>query len=101
ADPSPPPDPDLEFHRARRRALDPGDAANLLRPVAAAPRAARGFFDPVGRKDAHRPGFPDRDPAADRGNQPAARPQRGTGGGGAASFRQPRPTVEDSVQDER
>ena len=72
-DPPPPLDPVLELPRARRRAARAGRAADLLRPVAAAPRPARSRLDPLGREDPHQPGFPDRNPPADRGDQPAAR----------------------------
>ena len=75
----------------------PGRAADLLRPVAAAPGAPRGRLDPVGREDPHRPGFPDRNPPADRRDQPAARAQRGAGRGSAAPRRQPRPCAEDAA----
>ena len=42
-------------------------------------------------------GFPERGPAADRGDQPAARPQRGAGRGGAPPRRQSRPCAEDAA----
>ena len=54
--------------------------------------------DPLGRRrpaSAHE--FPDRNPAADRGDQPAARAQRGAGRGSAAPRRQPRPCAEDAA----
>ena len=41
------------FTRARRRPAGPGRAADLLRPVAAAPGAARSRRDPLGREDPH------------------------------------------------
>ena len=40
----------LELHRARRRPDHPRRAADVLRPVAAAPRAARSRGDPLGRR---------------------------------------------------
>jgi hypothetical protein len=59
-----------ELRRARRRPARARRAAGLLRPVAAAPGAARGRRDPLGQPDPHQRGFPARDrPLVDEINE--------------------------------
>ncbi len=87
----------LELPGARHRPADPCRAADLLRPLAAPPRPAGRRRDPLGSEDPHHGRFPERGPAADRGDQPASRPQRGAGRGGAPPRRQPRPCAEDAA----